>query len=285
MNRFIKRRIAMKERILSLIDGLKERLRLIFDDKSKKRRFIAISLTAAILLISLVGCMIYLGDYYRADGEAIEAFAEESVYKYDSKYLLGGDERYTVYAPKKEVYESQNIKAGFIFYPGGKVVVEAYEPLMIELAGRGILCVLVEMPFNLAVFDTNAAAKPIKNLPDVDKWYIGGHSLGGSMAASYLANNTEKIDGLVLLGSYSTADVADSRVLSIYGSEDGVMNREKYDKYKTNLPTDTAELVIDGGNHAYFGMYGEQRGDGEAALTPQDQISITAENIADFINK
>ena len=105
------------------------------------------------------------------------------------------------------------------------------------------------------------------------------------MAASYLANNTEKIDGLVLLGSYSTADVADSRVLSIYGSEDGVMNREKYDKYKTNLPTDTAELVIDGGNHAYFGMYGEQRGDGEAALTPQEQISITAENIADFINK
>ena len=273
----------MKERILSLIDGLRGRLKLIFDDKSKKRRFIAISLTVAILLITLVGCMIYLGDYYRADDEAIETFAEDSVYKYDSKYWLDGDNRYTVYAPKKEVYESQNIKTGFIFYPGGKVDVDAYEPIMIELAGRGILCVLIEMPFNLAVFDSNAAAKPIENLPDVDNWYVGGHSLGGSMAASYLSNNMDKIDGLVLLGSYSTADVADSHVLSIYGSEDGVMNREKHDGYFGNLPVGTSDIEIIGGCHAYFGMYGEQDGDGVAAITPAEQILVTADYISDFV--
>ena len=168
-----------------------------------------------------------------------------------------------------------------IFYPGGKVEYTAYVPLMQACAEKGILCVLVEMPFNLAVLDVNAADGIQREYPEIEDWYIGGHSLGGSMAASYLARHTEDYEGLILLGSYSTADLSDTDldVLSVFGSEDQVMNREKYDENKSNLPTAFTETVIDGGCHAYFGMYGAQEGDGTPTITNEEQIRITVENI------
>ena len=106
------------------------------------------------------------------------------------------------------------------------------------------------------------------------------------MAAAYLADNISEFDGLVLLGSYSTADFStseDIEVLSIYGSEDLVLNHEKYEEYSTNLPEDFEELVIDGGCHAYFGMYGAQAGDGIPTITNEEQIEITAETILNFM--
>ena len=106
------------------------------------------------------------------------------------------------------------------------------------------------------------------------------------MAASYVSKNTDKFEGLILLASYSTADLGDSgvKVASIYGSLDGVMNTEKYEEYKSNLPADLEESVIEGGNHAGFGMYGEQKNDGIAAIKSAEQISITVDLILNFVN-
>jgi dienelactone hydrolase len=131
----------------------------------------------------------------------------------------------------------------------------------------------------------NAADGVEALFPDVSHWYIGGHSLGGSMAASYISKHTDDFSGLVLLGSYSTADLSGGAVdvLSLYGSEDGVMNKEKYEKYKKNLPTDLIEIKIDGGCHAYFGMYGEQDGDGTPTLSAEEQIRLSADSISKFV--
>ena len=141
------------------------------------------------------------------------------------------------------------------------------------------------MPFNLAVFDINAAKGITEKLPDIEKWYIGGHSLGGSMAAAYFSKNTDEFEGLILLAAYSTADFSgtDEKVISIYGSEDGVLNREKYDEYESNLPDGYTEYIIDGGCHAGFGMYGAQKGDGKPLLASEEQIRITAEEIYKFV--
>ena len=105
------------------------------------------------------------------------------------------------------------------------------------------------------------------------------------MAASYLGEHADEYEGLILLGSYSTTDLSDSdlEVLSVYGSEDGVMNREKYGENVTNLPSDFCEIVIDGGCHAYFGMYGEQKGDGVPTVTDEEQILLTADAITAFV--
>jgi pimeloyl-ACP methyl ester carboxylesterase len=157
---------------------------------------------------------------------------------------------------------------------------------MKELASEGVLCVLIEMPFNLAILDTAAADGFTDMYPEIEEWYIGGHSLGGSAASMYLEDNHEAFEGLVLLGSYSTSDLSsyDIDVLSIYGSEDKVMNYENYEEYLVNLPEDSEELIIEGGCHAYFGMYGDQEGDGKPTITNEEQIQITAKKIVDFIS-
>ena len=137
---------------------------------------------------------------------------------------------------------------------------------------------------NLAVLDMNAANGIPEQYPQVERWYIGGHSLGGSMAASHAAKNTDRYEGLVLLASYSTADLSTSGldVISLYGSEDGVLNMDKYAEYKANLPADMEEHVIDGGCHAGFGSYGAQEGDGVPSITAEEQTDVTVQLLTAF---
>ena len=243
--------------------------------KFKSKAFRRAAIAAAVLLVLVAVCAIYLCDFYPADMDAVEAFTAGS----------------TVAMRQAEngnlIWEPAQASAGFIFYPGGKVAHTAYIPLMDALASKGIVCVLVEMPFRLAVLDMDAAAGIQAEYPQITDWYIGGHSLGGSMAASWLSDCTEDFQGLILLGSYSTADLSETglSVLSIYGSEDLVLNREKYQQCKQNLPEDFQEIRIDGGCHAWFGMYGPQEGDGIPQITNEAQITITADAIAALIQK
>ena len=240
--------------------------------KHKAFRKILIAVLAVFTIV-IAASGIYIADYYHADDAAISAFAPD---KGVTCAKIGDN---------AVVWSPENPVAGFAFYPGGKVEAGAYVPLMESCAERGILTVLFSMPGNLAVFDVDAVKSIAGEFGDIDRWFIGGHSLGGSMAASFVSEYAEYFDGLILLASYSTADLSNSplKVLSIYGSEDGVLNGEKYDECRANLPADFREIVLDGANHAGFGMYGVQDGDGEAGISNAQQIVITAEAIAEFI--
>ena len=105
------------------------------------------------------------------------------------------------------------------------------------------------------------------------------------MAASYLGDNVDDYEGLILLGSYSTEDLSgiDLEVLSVFGSEDKVMNREKYEDNKSNLPDGFTEIIIDGGCHSYFSMYGAQDGDGIPTISNKQQIYLTAGHIVELM--
>jgi hypothetical protein len=236
-----------------------------------KRKIVLLSVVV-VLMALVIGCAIYVSDYYRADETAASA--------------MNGTENVSVYAEDNcVVFQPKEPVAGFIFYPGGKVEHTAYAPLMLELAKHDILCIIVEMPFHLAVLNMNGAKKIPDRFPQIESWYIGGHSLGGSMAASHAAKHTDTYDGLVLLAAYSTAQITDLSVLSIYGTADGVMDAEKYEKYLGNLPKETVEVVLDGANHAGFGSYGAQDGDGEATISQQEQVERTVQAIVSMIKQ
>ncbi len=242
----------------------------------KKTRKLIITLTSIFIILALlVGVSgAYLGDYYSSDNEAIAAFLpQHTSWKEEPDNTI--------------IFKPENPVAGFIFYPGGKVEHRAYIPLMQALCERGVLCVLLKMPLNFAVLDMNAADGKQGEYPEITDWYIGGHSLGGSMAASYLGSHSSDYKGLVLLGSYSTEDLSDSsiKVLSVFGSEDKVMNMESYIRYKSNLPVNFIEKKISGGCHAFFGMYGAQDGDGIPTITNEEQIRLTAEYISELIKQ
>lgn len=122
---------------------------------SKKKILLSISIVVAILAVIIIACAVYLSDYYKADTKAIDKFTTQNSV---SKEVLDNN---TI------IYSAQNAKTGLIFYPGGKVEYTAYEPLMEVLASEGIMCVLIEMPFNLAVFDVNAAEGIVEEYPDM----------------------------------------------------------------------------------------------------------------------
>lgn len=227
------------------------------------------------LLILLGAFLIYVQDYYKASRPAVE--------------LMTTTEEVEVlnHNPIHMTSTTKEAEIGIIFYPGGKVEEVAYTPLMYPLAESGYETFIVDMPFNLAVFDIDAADAIIADNPEINTWYVGGHSLGAAMAAIYVEDHLDNIEGLILLAGYSTADLSQTElsVLSLYGSEDEVLDGEQMNEYRSNLPKDTTEVEIPGGNHAQFGLYGEQDGDGEAKISAEEQLAITIEEMEAFISK
>ncbi|MDO4634249.1 MAG: alpha/beta hydrolase [Eubacteriales bacterium] len=240
----------------------------------KKKLFQRILLSFLLLLICAgAGIGRYLSDYYHAEAEVQE-------------YLQTSEEVTVQRTGKNIVFEPKEYDTGLIFYPGGKVQYESYAPLLFKLAEeKQVLCVLVHMPGNLAVLRKNAADGIPEQYPKVSNWYLGGHSLGGAMAAVYAAEHSSAYDGIVLLGAYPAKDLSDTdlKLLSLYGSEDQVLNRESYEKNRGNWPAASVEYVIEGGNHASFGAYGAQKGDGEANIDREQQWELTVEKIGELI--
>ena len=135
---------------------------------------------------------------------------------------------------------------------------------------------LLKVPFRLAVLSPNRAAD-VMAARTYENWYVGGHSLGGAIAANFAARHGEALRGLVLLAAYPSRPLSPSlRVLSLYGSEDGVLNLDRLAGGAQYLPDDALIQVIPGGNHAQFGSYGPQRGDGAALISSAEQWAETA---------
>jgi hypothetical protein len=164
---------------------------------------------------------------------------------------------------------------GLIIYPGGHVDYRSYAPIARQIASRGYLVSIVRMPLSLPVLGVNKADEVRAAFPDIRYWVIGGHSLGGSMAASYAVHHPLGVQGLFLWASYPPVDdnlsATDLKGLSTYGSEDLVLNRDNLNSTLVLLPPGTIRVVIEGGNHAQFGNYGPQPGDGVATISSEDQ--------------
>lgn len=174
---------------------------------------------------------------------------------------------------------------GVIFYPGGRVEPSAYAPLLRALAEDGYLAVIVPMPLNLAVLGSQRAGEVMVAFPEIESWVLAGHSLGGAMAAAYVYGNPDAVAGLVLYGSYPAGNNSlaslDLPVLSIYGSEDG--GAEAIAASRELLPAGVEMVVIEGGNHAQFGYYGIQTGDGVATIGREAQQAETRRLTLDLL--
>ena len=266
-------------------------------DKPKKKRsktfkvLIALIIALGVFELAAFGALAYyISDYSHADADA-EAATKSTA---DVRVTMADDwiefvpsdrsQTGTCTRPADSEYAEAAEDTGVIFYPGGKVEYTAYAPLMMDFADKGFFCALVKMPFNLAVLDANAAKDVKEAHPEIKHWIIGGHSLGGVMAAKYAA--ISDFDGLFLLAAYSNTDMSDKdiTVVSVYGDADGILNMNDYDANKKNLPPDTIEYVIEGGNHSQFGSYGLQEGDGSAAISPEEQRAQAVKAVIENIN-
>lgn len=212
----------------------------------KKRIVIPIGLLLAVFLT----CGVYFGTYYHEDAAAaaaLESTDTVTVSRTDYGWLFDG--------------AGEDL---LIFYPGAKVAETAYAPMLHALAEAGVDAALVKMPLHMAFFGMNKAETIARTAPA--RCFVGGHSLGGAMAAVYAASHD--VDGVVLFAAYATKEL-DEPVLLLAGTEDKVLNRQKYEDGKALA--DCTEVLIAGGNHAGFGNYGAQSGDGTATISADAQ--------------
>lgn len=241
--------------------------------KQKKLKTGLIIVGVLVLILSAAFTW-YVSSAYEPEETAIESLSPTN------KVEVAENEEYFVFKPKENLYD-----AGLVFYQGGKVEEEAYAPLMQRIAEKGIEVYLLKMPFNLAIFDSDAAGDVIEENETIENWYVAGHSLGGVMASSFAAENDTLLKGIIFLASYPSADLSQIPInsLSIYGSNDKVLNAQAYEEALSKFPTNTQEVIIQGGNHGQFGNYGQQTGDGKAELSEDSQQQQTADNIGEFI--
>jgi hypothetical protein len=226
--------------------------------KKKAGKIILLSVGALFLALG-GGFLGYCADYYHS------LDVDDSLKTNSTVAVVESDQEI--------IFDPSHPKAGIVFYPGAKVEFTAYSPFCRALANAGFYVVLLHMPFNLAFFGSSLGKNIPSDNPQISSWYLAGHSLGGAMGASFIASDLEEWAGLILFASYSTADLSGSglKTFTFYGSEDQVMNRTNYEKNKVNLPAENVETIISGGNHAGWGNYGAQKGDGVSSISPEEQ--------------
>lgn len=227
-----------------------------------KKWIIRILLTIVVLLVVLASAFIIWAQFdYGPTEEAVSYSTSPD----GNDFIFGdGDE-----------------EIGFIFYQGAKVQPEAYSYIGHQLAEDGHFVVIPQLPFNIALLGSDRGSEIIEAYPNITTWYLMGHSLGGS-AASTIAETNDKIKGIIFLASYPI-DAIDVTSLTVYGEIDGVLPVEDIEASRENLREDAVFYEIEDGNHANFGMYGEQKGDNVSPLSAQEQLDETLEAIREFI--
>jgi predicted esterase len=242
-----------------------------------RRRYKALLAIPLVVAIVLVGFVVWAETPPSPMPGAIRALKSNSSVTVSSGNWL-------VFTPA-----SSNLTTGFILYPGGRVDFRSYAPLAYEIAAKGYLVVIPKMPLNLAVFGVNIASDVFESYSQITSWAIGGHSLGGTMAAQFAHDNPFKVSGLILLAAYPASGVDLSKsnlsVITIHGTNDGLVSTAQIDDSLKFLPSSTVRVEISGGNHAYFGWYGNQAGDNPATISRELQQNQTVTAIIHLLEK
>lgn len=213
----------------------------------------------AVIIASTIGIM--AATSYKADSEAISLLSDPKVTDKGNSYF---------------VESSSNSDVGVVFYPGARVNPESYLPLMKKISEYNINVCALKVFMNFAFTEPNKADIVFENYKNIKKWYVMGHSLGGSIASQYASSHQNKVSGLILLGAYPYKEYPLSNTLTIYGSLDSLS--VKNITYTENV------VRIEGGNHCYFGNYGQQSGDPVGTISREEQQNITAFSVNEFIN-
>jgi hypothetical protein len=229
----------------------------------RRRWVLGLGVVAALLVLGVAGFVVWALWVPAPMAEAMAALDSDAEVAVDAG-------RWLVFASAATAPDT-----GLILYPGGRVDARAYAPAARAIAAEGYRVVIVPMPLNLAVLAPDRASEVMAAYPEVRAWAVGGHSLGGAMAARYADLNPERVAGLVLWAAYPAAsnDLSgrELAVASIYGTRDGLATVEDIETSRALLPATTSWVEIEGGNHAQFGWYGPQARDLEPTISREAQ--------------
>lgn len=232
---------------------LEKRRRLI-------RRRIRITGWSALtsLLVTVIGFLTYFHIVFMADRDAtLEVFRDDRV----TLEVISGS---LVLSPTGEA-----TTAGVLYVPGARVDPYSYLHPLVDVAASGVTVVIMDPLFNMALLDQRNLDELVAAAPSIETWTLAGHSLGG-VRACMLADDP-RVTGLVLFASYCANDISHLGipVLQVLASDDGLIDISAVNEARGLLPASATATTIEGANHASFGTYGDQPGDGLATLSRQ----------------
>ncbi|QUE86467.1 alpha/beta hydrolase [Exiguobacterium alkaliphilum] len=232
----------------------------------KKLKWIGLGLVG-LILVAVIGFLVWTQLTYGPTDEALGYAAEAT--EVDNRLEFGD--------PDSEI--------GIILYPGAKVEKEAYAYYGSRLAEEGVFVAIPSLRLNLGIADIDAAETIIAAHPGIERWIVGGHSLGGSAASGFALENESRVEGVIFLASYPISSMVESelRVLSISGEVDGLATQTDIEASRENVPDDAVFYEIVDGNHANFGMYGPQDGDNDSPLSAKEQLDETIGQILNWL--
>ncbi len=198
--------------------------------------------------------------------------------------LIEHDDYFTLF-PKIACDSGNCATLGIMFYPGGNVKPKAYTEMLAHWATAGYRVIIFKMPSDLAVLAPQKAIKCMDEFPEITRWAISGHSLGGAMASDVIEKHNDTFEGLILLGAYPNKSIkdVDIAVLSISAEFDQLTTAADIEESKEKLPNDAQFLDIKGGNHAQFGSYGAQKKDGTATISKEEQHEAVSQAVIPFL--
>jgi hypothetical protein len=253
-------------------------------DRSRRRRP-GPALAAALLGAAAVAAALYF--------KPMPALEDKSLLRSDAAVRVEAGPSGLLFAPA-DVSPGTAKSTGLVFYCGARVPPEAYAYLARACAEAGYAAILASMPLNFAVLAPGRAAAIASANPGVARWVIAGHSLGGAMAASFVGSNGSAkapiaVAGLILLASYpgkgvdlSTKSIS---VVTVGATRDALATPAKIAAARDRLPAGSRYVEIAGGNHAQFGEYGPQQGDGLAEIPGPTQRRAAAEETLALLDR
>jgi hypothetical protein len=229
----------------------------------------------SFLLTTIVGFLAWAHVVYPADRAAtIEVYQSGTV-------IVENDPRAIIISPASDAISDEVV----VFYPGGRVDPWAYLPPLAHTAHTlGVRVVIPKPPLNLAIADTRDIGSLASLAGTYDSIIAAGHSLGGVRGC--INADDSRVSHLVLFASYCANDLTHRdtlRVLTILGINDGLTDRNQVDTASILLPRGAGVVSIRGANHASFGAYGPQAGDGPSEISPQAMTEELTKALATFL--
>lgn len=219
------------------------------------------------LVVTVVGFLTFFHIVFPADRAAtLDVFR-------DSRVAVEARDNRVIMSPTQDPDS-----VGMLYFPGARVDPYSYLYPLVDIAAEGTTVVIVDPLFNMALVDTRGVAELTGDLPEVAEWVLAGHSLGGVKAC--LEASHPSVTHLVLFASYCATDISslDIDVLQVVGSQDGLLDDDLRVEALRLLPTgEETILVIPGANHADFGTYGPQPGDGPSSYSDEEMRAIITE--------
>ena len=176
---------------------------------------------------------------------------------------------------------------GFIIYPGAKADERSYAYIAQQLNAEGHTAVIPNIPLHMSVWGSEQGLEIIEDNPEVEKWFLIGHSLGGLPISQIAAKQPEKLEGIAFVASLMICDLSDTDLsaIRITAEHDGVMPDKMMESNLDYLPENSTSVMIEGANHNQFGAYWHPGFDGKATITWKEQQDQMISLILDFFDE